>query len=264
MLKTIGPPLGLLLLFFAGWEGAIRAFHVPDYLLPAPSEVFQAILTRFDLLWKNTGVTLEAIAWGFALSLLSGLALALAIFYSRTLERALYPLLIASRNVPLFTIAPLLVVWLGFDLLPKIALAVIIAFFPIVVNTYDGLRAVDPDLVNLMRTFQAGRWQILKKVRLPAALPFIFSGVKLGLVYSVLGAVFAEMVVGGQKWTPSGETIGGLGYWIRHATNFGHLDLAFALIFWLAGLSLTLFGLVVLLERRMLRWRHVETTLKGG
>jgi ABC-type nitrate/sulfonate/bicarbonate transport system permease component len=257
-LKQLGPPLGLLLFFFAGWEGVVRAFHISDYLLPAPSEIFKALLARFDLLWQNTGVTLSAIAWGFAISLISGLALGIAIFYSRTLERALYPLLIASRNVPLFTIAPLLVVWLGFDLLPKIALAVIIAFFPIVVNTYDGLRAVDPDLVSLMRTLQAGRWQILKKVRLPGALPFIFSGVKLGLVYSVLGAVFAEMVVGGQKWTPSGETLGGLGYWIRNATNFGHLDLAFAMIFWLAGLSLALFGLVLWLERWMLRWQHVE------
>lgn len=257
-LKQLGPPLGLLLLFFASWEGAIRAFHIPDYLLPAPGAIFQAISARFDLLWQNTSVTLEAIALGFAISLVSGLALGILIFYSPTLEKALYPLLIASRNVPLFTIAPLLVVWLGFDLLPKIALAVIIAFFPIVVNTYDGLRAVDPDLVNLMRTLQANRWQILQKVRLPGALPFIFSGVKLGLVYSVLGAIFAEMVVGGQKWTPSGDIPGGLGYWIRNATNFGHLDLAFAMVFWLAGLSLILFGLVVLLERWMLRWRRVE------
>lgn len=257
-LKQLGPPLGLLSLFFAAWEGAIRVFHIPDYLLPAPSKIFKALAVRFDLLWQNTGVTLEPIALGFAISLVSGLALGILIFYSPTLEKALYPLLIASRNVPLFTIAPLLVVWLGFDLWPKVALAVTIAFFPIVVNTYDGLRAIDPDLIHLMHTLQAGRWQTLKKVRLPGALPFIFSGVKLGLVYSVLGALFAEMVVGGQKWTPSGETLGGLGYWIRHATSFGHLDLAFAMIFWLAGLSLALFGLVLGLERWMLRWQHVE------
>ncbi len=259
-LKQLGPPLSLLLALFAGWEAIVRLWSIPDYLLPAPTAIFRAIPDHLELLWLNTGITFTAIALGFLISLVSGLALGIVIFYSPTLERALYPLLIASRNVPLFTIAPLLVVWLGFGLLPKVAVAVIIAFFPIVVNTYDGLRSVDADLVNLLRTLLASRWQILRKLRLPAALPFIFSGVKLGLVYSVLGAVFAEMVVGGQVWTASGVATGGLGYWIRNATNFGHLDLAFALIFWLAGLSLALFGLVVSLERYLLRWQRVERT----
>lgn len=257
-LKALAPPLGLLLLFFLGWEALVRAFHVPQYLLPAPCQILGIIPARFGLIIENTGVTFVAIALGFAISLVSGVALGIVIFYSRTLERALYPLLIASRNVPLFAIAPLLVVWLGFGLPPKVAVAVLIAFFPIVVNTYDGLRVVDQDLVDLLRTLEARRWQILTKVRLPGALPFIASGVKLGLVYSVLGAVFAEMVVGGQVWKASGGTAGGLGYWIRNATNFGHLDLAFALVFWLAALSLALFGLAVVWERRMLRWQRAQ------
>lgn len=257
-LKRIGPSLGLLLVIFFGWEAIVRQWNIPDYLLPAPAQILQAILANFELLWLNTGITFMAVALGFLVSLASGLALGIAIFYSPTLERAVYPLLIASRNVPLFAIAPLLVVWMGFGLPPKVAVAVLIAFFPIVVNTYDGLRSVDNDLINLMRTLQASRWQILRKIRLPGALPFLASGVKLGWVYSVLGAVFAEMIVGGQVWTSSGVIAGGLGYWIRNATNFGHLDLAFALIFWLSGLSLALFGLLVLIERHLLRWQQVE------
>ncbi|MCS7197274.1 MAG: ABC transporter permease [Candidatus Bipolaricaulota bacterium] len=258
VLRQLGPPLGLILAFFAGWETLVRLWEIPTYLLPAPTQIFQAIPAHLEILWLNSGVTLAAVGLGFGISLLGGLALGIAIFYSPMLERALYPILIASRNVPLFTIAPLLIVWMGFGLPPKVVVAVIIAFFPLVVSTYDGLRALDADLVNLFRALGATRWQILRKLRLPAALPFIFSGAKLSLVYSIIGAVFAEMVVGGQVWRASGVVAGGLGYWIRHATNFGHLDLAFALILWLSGLSLVLFGCIVWIERHLLRWQRVE------
>ena len=251
------PPLGLLLAFFALWEGAVRLLRIPEYLLPAPSAALTALLEQGAALWVGTAVTFASALLGFGLAALAGLGLGVAIFHSPTLERGLYPLLIASRNVPLFAIAPLLVVWLGFGLPPKVALGAFIAFFPVVVATVDGLKAVDPDYVALLRVLGASRWRTFWTVRLPGALPAVFSGLKLGLVYAVLGAVFAEMVVGGQVWSPHGPAAGGLGYWIRVATNFGRLDEAFALVFWLSAGSLLLFGLLVLVERRALRWQRV-------
>lgn len=250
-------PLGLLLAFFGLWEGAVRLWRVPEYLLPAPSAVLEALGASWEDLGVGTAVTFASALLGFGLAALAGLGLGVAIFHSPALRRGLYPLLIASRNVPLFAIAPLLVVWLGFGLPPKVALAAFIAFFPVVVATVDGLAAVDPDYVALMRVLGAGRWRTFRTVRLPGALPAIFSGLKLGLVYAVLGAVFAEMVVGGQVWSPQGPAAGGLGHWIRVATNFGRLDEAFAVVFGLSGGSLLLFGSLVYLERRALRWQRI-------
>jgi ABC-type nitrate/sulfonate/bicarbonate transport system permease component len=254
--RELAWPVAFLLIFGLTWETAVRTHQINRYLLPAPSEIAGALIVQNSLLWQNTQATLEALIFGLALALVTGLALGVVLFYSPLMERVIYPLMIVSRNIPYYAIAPLLVVWLGFEFWPKVIVAALIAFFPLVVNTHDGLKSVDPDLIRLMRALGAGRWQIFWKVRLPASLPLVLSGLKLGSVFAVVGVLFGELI-GGQRWTAAG-IIGGLGYLMREAANRGALDLAFAAMAWLSLISLVLFGSVSMLERYLLRWQMVE------
>jgi ABC-type nitrate/sulfonate/bicarbonate transport system permease component len=233
--------LGLL----AVWELAVRLAGVPTFILPSPSQIASRFVLDFSLLAEHFLVTLGEIVLGFVLALVSAFAFALAIFYSKTLERVFYPVIIFLQNMPLFAIAPLLKLWLGFTIWPKVTVAALIAFFPIVVNTVDGLRATDPDLIDLLKIFGASRRQILHKVQLPSALPFIFSGARVGITLSVVGAVIGEWV-GAQA---------GLGYVMLRANATLKTDLVFAAIFALAGLGVLLFGLLTLLERWATPWR---------
>ena len=242
-------PPALLVLFIGGvWELSVRVFVIPVYLLPAPSRVFYRMVESYPLLISHAGVTLLEVALGFLIALVVGLVLALVLFYSPMLEKAVFPWLIASQNVPVFAIAPLLVIWLGFDIWPKVIVAALVVFFPIAVNTLDGLKATDSDLINLLKIMGATRGQILKKVHIPAALPFIFSGAKVGITFSVMGAVIGEWI-GGQQ---------GLGYLMIQQKTLLHTDFVFAAIFWLAALAIVLFGLVSWLERRIMPYRKVE------
>jgi len=239
------PPLGLLALILGGWELIARSLGAP-YILPSPSEILLRMAIDWRLLLRHALVTLEEVALGFALALLLGLASALLIFHSRTFQRVLYPLIIATQNVPVFAIAPILVLWLGYGIMSKVAVAALIIFFPVVVNTVDGLRSVDRDVVNLFKILEASPLQVLLKLRLPGALPFIFSGCKIGVTMSVVGAVIGEWV--GAK--------AGLGYLMIHANARLKIDLLFAAILWLSALSIALFAFVSFLERVALPWRR--------
>ena len=177
-----------------------------------------------------------------------GITLAFLIFHSTTMERTLYPLIVASQTIPVFAIAPLLIVWFGYGLLSKVVMATLIVFFPIVVNTVDGLRSVDQDIVNLMRILKASRWQILWKVRIPGALPFIFSGIKIGVAVSVIGAVIGEWV-GSQA---------GLGFLMIHANAQLRIDLIFAAIVYLSVMAIGLFALTSFVEWLALPWRRAS------
>ncbi|HKX19756.1 MAG TPA: ABC transporter permease [bacterium] len=240
------PPLALLAAILAGWEAAVRAFGVPFYILPAPSRVAGVLVADHVLLLEEAAVTLGEVLLGFAIAFVVGVALALAIFSSRTVERAVYPLVVASQTVPVFAIAPLLVVWFGYGMLSKIVMAALIVFFPIVVNTVDGLRAADPDMVNLLKILGAGPGQIVRRVRVPAALPFVFSGTRIAIATSVIGAVIGEWV---------GSTRG-LGYLMIHANAQLHVDLVFAVIVYLSVMATALFWTVSLVEWAALPWRR--------
>lgn len=237
--------LGLL----AVWELAVRLAGVPTFILPSPSQIAARFVLDFSLLAEHFLVTLGEIVLGFVIAFVSAFAFALAIFYNKTLERVFYPIIIFLQNMPLFAIAPLLKLWLGFTIWPKVTVAALIAFFPIVVNTVDGLRATDQDLINLLKIFGASRRQILHKVQLPSALPFIFSGARVGITLSVVGAVIGEWV-GAQA---------GLGYVMLRANATLKTDLVFAAIFALAGLGVLLFGLLTLLERWATPWQRFNT-----
>lgn len=241
-------PLLLLVGGLGLWELAVYVSGVPHYILPAPSSIAATLIQKRASLFGHTMVTLQEMLLGFVLAAGSGIALAILMFEIPVLERALYPYVIGSQTVPVFAIAPLLVLWLGYGMLSKVVMAAIIVFFPIVLNTLDGLKATDPDMVNLLRMMRATRWQLLCKVRIPCALPFILSGAKIGIAISTIGAVIGEWV--GSK--------AGLGRLMLDANSQLQVSLVFAAIVCLTLLGLVLFGLMTLLEIWLMPWRRLH------
>jgi len=230
------------------WELAVRVFNVPKWLLPAPTQIIQAAWEVQALLWVHTRQTLLETWLGLSLALATGLVLALAIDLSSLLRRTLYPLLVASQTVPILAIAPLLIIWFGFGVLPKVIIVALICFFPIAVNTADGLRSVDPDLIALLRSMDASRWQIFVKVRAPAALPLFFSGLKIAVTYGVIGAVIGE-------WVGASE---GLGIFMLRSSHSFLTDRVFAAIAVTSVLSIAMFLAVTVLERVLLPWYYTS------
>jgi ABC-type nitrate/sulfonate/bicarbonate transport system permease component len=255
-LWTYAAPAAVILLLLGGWELAARwdlissALSIEDFLVPAPSDVAESLWRDRSLLADDSWVTLREVLLGFGCALVGGLAFALVLHLSDTLRRAFYPLLIASQTIPPVAIAPILVVWFGFGLGPKVLLIALVCFFPVTVNTLDGLRSVDPQLITMMRTLGAGRAQILGRVELPSALPFFFSGTKIAIAVAVIAAVFAEWV-GAES---------GLGHQIFVAESQLLTARMFAAITLLGVMAIVLFGLVALIERRVVRWDRGEVT----
>jgi putative hydroxymethylpyrimidine transport system permease protein len=244
LLRTWGPAVALIAAAVGFWELAARAGWVQDYLLPAPSEVARALVEDRSLLLDDAWVTGQEILLGFALALVAGVTIAIALHLSTVARRTVYPLVIASQAVPIVVIAPILVIWFGFGMTPKLIVIALICFFPIVVNTLDGLRAVDPAQVKMLRTLGAGRWALLRRLELPSALPYLFSGAKVAVAVAVIGAVFGELV----------GSDAGLG----HAIQVGMAQLltarVFAAVVLLSAMAIGLFGLVSLAERRAVPW----------
>src|SRR3954449_8614984 len=176
----------------AQWDWISNALNIQDFLVPAPSDIATSLWNDRSLLADDFWVTLREVLLGFLCALAAGLAFAVVLHLSATLRRAFYPLLVASQTIPPVAIAPILVVWFGFGAGPKVALVALICFFPITVNTLDGLRSVDADAVKMMRSLDASRWQIFQRVEAPSALPFAFSGAKIAVAVAVIAAVFGE------------------------------------------------------------------------
>jgi len=242
-------PAALIVVVLLGvWEGYVRLWAVPKWLLPAPSVIAMTLVVSRGLLLDHTFVTFVEVVIGFGLSLLGGVLLACGIAASRTLERALYPFVIASQMVPIIVIAPLLLIWVGYGLAPKVIVVALTAFFPIVVNMVDGLRSVDPDVVNLLRTMGASRWQIFVKVQMPTSLPFLFSGLRVAMAVSVIGAVIGE-------WVGSSQ---GLGYLMIRSKPQFLTERVFAAIVALSVMGVALFGLVGVVEKLAIPWWHNE------
>jgi len=239
-------PAIVLILFLIFWELMVWQANIPHYILPAPSRILNTVGAQQALLFHHTLVTLEEIIVGFILAFILGVGLALLMFHFPVLEKSFFPIVIGSQTIPVFAIAPLLVLWFGYGLSSKVVMAALIVFFPIVVNTLDGLKGADPDEVNLLRILKANRWQILWKVRVPSALPFVFSGCKIGISVSTIGAIIGE-------WVGSKE---GLGYLMLHANAQLHISLVFASLLYLTFVGVGLFYLVVLMERWAMPWKH--------
>jgi ABC-type nitrate/sulfonate/bicarbonate transport system permease component len=242
-------PAALIVLVLLGvWEGYVRLWAVPKWLLPAPSVIAMTLVVSRELLLDHTLVTFVEVVIGFGLSLFCGVLLACGIAASRTLERALYPFVIASQMVPIIVIAPLLLIWVGYGLAPKVIVVALTAFFPIVVNMVDGLQSVDPDAVNLLRTMGASRWQIFVKVQVPASLPLLFSGTRVAMAVSVIGAIIGE-------WMGSSQ---GLGYLMIRSKPQFLTERVFAAIVMLSVMGVALFVLVGVVEKLAIPWWHNE------
>jgi ABC-type nitrate/sulfonate/bicarbonate transport system permease component len=220
------------------------ALNIEPFLVPSPSEIAQSLWADRSLLLDNGWVTLQEVLAGFALSVVAGVAFAVVLHLSPMLRRAFYPLLIASQTVPIVVVAPILVVWLGFGIGPKLVIIALICFFPITVNTLDGLRSVDPDLLKMMRTLDASRLQTFRRVEGPSALPYFFSGAKIAVAVAVIGAVFGE-------WAGSSS---GLGHLIQQASAQLQTARTFAAVVVLSALAIVLFGLLAVIERRVAWW----------
>ena len=237
-------PLALLLALFGAWELYADLGGVDEFLLPAPSDIASALYTDRSLLLDNLRVTAGEIGLGILVAVGVGIICALAIHLSPTLRKTTYPLLVASQTIPIVIVAPVLVAWLGFDLAPKLAIIGLICFFPVVVTTLDGLAGVDPEQHKLMRTLDATRWQRLRHLELPAALPGLLSGAKIAVAVAVIGAVLAEQA----------GSSDGLGHLIQQALPQFETARAYAAVFLLSLLAIALFGALSLAERRLLPW----------
>jgi putative hydroxymethylpyrimidine transport system permease protein len=249
-LKRIAMPLSIIALLLAAWQAAASwdlladALGIKPFLIPSPADIADSLWTDRGLLADNAWVTLREILGGLAIALVTGLAFALALHLSETLRRAFYPLLVATQAVPTVAIAPILVVWFGYGAGPKLAIIALVCFFPVTVNTLDGLRSVDPELVKMMRTLDAGRVAILRRVEAPSALPFVLSGMKVAAVIAAIGAVFGE-------WAGANE---GLGHLILVSQSQLQTARVFAAVAVLAAFAIGLFAALTALERRIAWW----------
>lgn len=218
---------------------------IESFLVPSPAEIADSLWQNRSLLAENAWVTLREIVFGLGCALLAGVGLAVLMHLSGIVRDAAYPLVVASQTIPIVVIAPILLVWLGFGIGPKVVVVALICFFPITVNMLDGLRSADPDAIKLMRSLDASRRQTFRRVEAPTALPSFFTGAKIAVVLAPIGAVFGE-------WVGSSS---GLGHLILQ--DNGQLEVAreFAAVVVLSAIALALIGLISLAERRVVTWR---------
>lgn len=235
---------------FLVWELYVHLSGISPLMLPAPSRVLEQIVLNRALLWDNTLPTLKATCAGFTLSLTVAFVLSVALDYMPRLRRALFPIFVVSQTLPLVAIAPLVVLWFGFDLTPKVLLVALVTFFPMLVALVDGYSATDTDIENLMRSMGATRGQIFRSARFPSALPYFFAGLRISITYAVVAAIFAEYV--GAR--------AGLGIVILNAKNSFRPDLVLAAVVISSALTLGLFALTALVQKLALRWREVAGT----
>jgi putative hydroxymethylpyrimidine transport system permease protein len=236
----------LLAALLGVWELYVDSGGANSVILPAPHAIAASLYDDRGLLWSNFLVTAEEILLGIAVAAVAALLIASAMHFFITVRRASLPLLIASQTIPVPMLAPVLVLWLGFGLLPKVIVVALVSFFSIVVTTLAAFASVDPDLIKLMRTFDASRWRTFRHVEFPAALPGVFTGAKIAVIVAVIGAVFAEQ---------SGANAG-LGYLFEESIPQLLTARAFATVVILSVFAITLFALLTLAERLTLPWAH--------
>ncbi len=244
--REIYPALLLILFVLLCWQVVATRTGLSAFILPSPLQVIRAGWETRHILLAAIGTTMLETVIGLAVAILLGILIAAAIDLSSFLRRALYPILVASQTIQIMAIAPLLIIWFGFGLLPKVIIVVLVCFFPMAVSTADGLASTDPDLVALLRAMGANRRQIWRIVRLPSALPSFFSGLRVAVTYSVVGATIGEWVGGSA----------GLGLYMLRSKNALATDQVFVAILITTAISIGLFATLYLIERAVLPWYH--------
>ncbi len=250
MRRWLAPLIALMALIglwqLAAASGALAdLLNVDSFLAPSPAEVASALWEDRSLLAENAWVTMQEIVLGFLIGLAVGLAFGFLLRPFETLRLSFYPLIVASQAIPIVVFAPILIVWFGFGIVPKLIIVALVCFFPIAVATADGLRSVDPEAAKMMRTLDASRGQLLWRLEAPSALPFTFSGAKIAVTFAPIAAIFGE-------WVGANS---GLGVLIREDSARLATDRMFAAAFILTAFAVALYGLLALAERRVVTWR---------
>ena len=241
------PPVTLAAIV-ALWEAATLVFRIPEWLLPSPSAIGYQFLVWWQVLLMNTYVTFYETMLGFILAVAIGVPISIAITYAKPLQNTIYPIILVLQSVPKVAIAPIILLWFGLGLIPKIIIAFLVAFFPIVVDTATGMMTVDPELLDIVRLLNATKSQIFSKIRLPHSMPYFFSAQKIAITLSVVGAVIGEFVGANE----------GLGYLILSAAPQLQTALAFAAILILSLMGIGLFVAISLAEKILIPWAFPE------
>jgi NitT/TauT family transport system permease protein len=240
--RALTPLISLALV--AVWEAGTRVFHLPTWILPAPSVIASTAIEWAPELAINSLVTLRETVVGFFVALGPSIPLAIVIAFMSLTRRILYPILLGLQSVPKVALAPLVILWLGVGNLPKIVIVILVCFFPILVNLVAGFEATPAAMLDLMHSLRASRWAIFRRLRVPIATPYLFTGCKIAITFAVVGAVIGEFVAAQE----------GLGYLILISTAQSQTPLAFAAIILLTVISIVLFYVIEFVERRVISW----------
>lgn len=246
--SRVWPPALAVTVLLALWQLVAVTGVVPAAMLPGPGRILSQVWAERDALLHHAIPTLTATVLGFALSIASALIIATALDFSEVLRRAFMPLVVVSQTLPMIALAPLVVLWFGFHLLPKVLLVAFLTFFPMTISLLQGYASADPDMQALLRSMGAGRRQVFRHIRLPAATPYFFSGLRVSITYAVVGAIFAEYA----------GAVAGLGVYMQMAKNVFRTDLVLAAVFVSSVVTLLLFAVVVVMERVAVPWLRVE------
>lgn len=237
-------PISFFVILLSIWEAVARLEVVPTYILPAPTRIVKTLVTNLPVLKEHIIVTLMEALVGFAISIIFAMVIAIAMDSIPIVRKAVYPLIITSQTIPIITIAPLFAIWFGFGYLPKIVIVVLVCFFPITISLLEGLASIEEDLLNLIKSMGASKIQLYKMIKLPAAMPSFFSGLKISGTYSIMGAIIGEWI-GGKN---------GLGvYMIRVKHSFA-TDKVFAVIIIITLLSILILKIISFIEKRSMPW----------
>jgi ABC-type nitrate/sulfonate/bicarbonate transport system permease component len=245
------PAMLIIAAAVAVWQIYATRSGVSPQILPSPARVVDSGWTARGALWTNTVTTLEETAFGFLVAVVLALVLSLVIDASGILRTALMPLLIGSQTLPLVAIAPLVIIWFGFGLTPKVLLVALLSFFPITVALLEGYQATDPDVERLLMSMGAGRWRRFRTARLPTAMPFFFAGLRIAITYSIVVAIFAEYA----------GASSGLGVFIEQETHVFRTDLVFAAVVVTTLLTVALFAATYLIERLVIPWYRMSRSV---
>ena len=242
------PAAAAVILLLGMWQMICALGLVPGYMLPSPLDVVRAFVSERTLLLEHSIITLQEAMFGLVLGVAVGFVFALLMDTFEVLYRAFYPILVITQTIPTVAIAPLLVLWFGYEMTPKVILIVITTFFPVTVGLLEGFRSADKDAIGLLRSMGAGRWQIFRYIKGPSALPQFFSGLRIAAAYSVVGAVISEWLGG----------FGGLGVYMTRVKKAFAFDKMFSVIFLISGISLALMALVESAEKKCMPYRHLD------
>ena len=247
-IRRKGPAIAAVILLLVLWELISVTGLVPSYMLPSPVDVVRAFVSDWPLLAEHAAITLKEAFVGLAAGVSLGFVMAMLMDSFDVLYRALYPILIITQTIPTVAIAPLLVLWFGYEMTPKVILIVIVTFFPVTVGLLDGFRSADKDAVALLRSMGGTRTQVFRYIKLPSAMPQFFSGLRIAAAYSIVGAVISEWLGG----------FGGLGVYMTRVKKAFGFDKMFAVIFLISAISLVLMALVDLADRKCMPYRHLD------